>query len=138
MMAAPQRVKTMTKADVHERATVARSYLDTAAQRLADALPVGPSAHATVAAGNAVHAGIAASDAICGQVLGHCYNGPDHSQATTILKGVKDGTRLAAELARLLSQKTAADYGGYLTAAVATDMVARARRLVEAMATYGV
>jgi hypothetical protein len=46
----------MTKADVRERAAVARSYLDTAARRLDDAPPMGPSAQATVAAGNAVHA----------------------------------------------------------------------------------
>lgn len=137
-MASPQRLKTMTKADVRERATVARSYLRAAEQQLHEAPPDTASAQATVAAGNAVSAGIAASDATCGQVLGHCFNGQDHNAAVALLNGVQSGARLTNELARLLSQKTAAHYGGYLTARVASDMVSRAQRLVAAMSAYGI
>jgi len=53
-----------------------------------------------VAAGNAVLAGIAASDAICCVRLGCRHRGEDHRGATELLKtATVDGDRLAVTLA---------------------------------------
>jgi hypothetical protein len=65
-----------------------------------------------VAAGLAVLAGIAASDAICCVRLGLMHRGPDHRGAIEILGcAVPDGKALASCLARLLDVKDAAHYG---------------------------
>jgi len=66
----------------------------------------------SVAAGDAVLAGIAASDAICCARLGCCHRGEDHRGATALLKtATLDGDRLARVLARLLDIKDEAHYG---------------------------
>lgn len=58
-----------------------------------------------------VHAGIAASDAICGYALGEHVQGDDHSAAVTHLSKVRpDGRELAESLRTLLSMKTRAGY----------------------------
>jgi len=65
-----------------------------------------------VAAGVAVLAGIAASDAICGIRLGRVHCGEDHRGAVDLLRtATPDGAKLATVLGRLLSVKDAAHYG---------------------------
>ncbi len=65
-----------------------------------------------VAAGLAVLAGIAASDAICGIRLGYLHRGEDHHGAEDLLRtATPDGDKLATVLGRLLSVKDAAHYG---------------------------
>lgn len=56
-----------------------------------------------------VHAGIAASDAICLAALGQHAQGHDHKDAVMLLKSV-DGVS-AKHLGNLLSMKTRAGYG---------------------------
>lgn len=58
-----------------------------------------------------VHAGIAASDAICGAALGQHVRGDDHSAAVAQLSKVRpNGRDLAESLRTLLSMKTRAGY----------------------------
>jgi len=66
----------------------------------------------TVAAGNAVLAGVAASDAICCVRLGRRHRGADHRRAGELLRtATPDGKGLATTLARLLDLKDEAHYG---------------------------
>jgi hypothetical protein len=59
-----------------------------------------------------VHAGIAASDAICCEALGHYVQGDDHNQAIAELSKVKpDGNELGGDLRALLQMKSRAGYG---------------------------
>ena len=84
-------VKT-TAAELRQRAGTAREHLQVALERLA--LVDGkadPSAEAQVAASNAISAGIAATDAICGAVLGERANDQDHRAAVELLATVKPG-----------------------------------------------
>lgn len=65
-----------------------------------------------VAAGLAVLAGIAASDAICCVRLGCLHRGDDHRGAADLLRSATpDGAELAKTLLRLLDLKDAAHYG---------------------------
>lgn len=132
-------VKT-TPADVRQRAGTAREHLQVALERLAlvDGKP-DPSAAAQVAASNAINAGIAATDAICGALLGERSNDPDHRTAVELLATVKpDGSTLAGKLRRLLKDKSLLQYGGYCTSAVARTAVRDAQALVNAMGNYGI
>ncbi|MGH3275279.1 MAG: hypothetical protein ACRDNZ_13280 [Streptosporangiaceae bacterium] len=90
------------------------------------------SEYRNVAAGVAILAGIAASDAICGMRLGHLHRGDDHRGAIDLIRGAtKDGAKLAAQLQRLLSLKDAAHYGMVLISARnATDAMKWAAFLV--------
>ena len=132
-------VKT-TPADLRQRAGTAREHLQVALERLAyvDRKP-GPSAEAQVAASNAISAGIAATDAICGAVLGERANNQDHRAAVELLATVKpDGSTLAGRLRRLLKDKSLLQYGGYCTSAVARTAVRDAQALVAAMGNFGI
>ena len=60
---------------------------------------------------NYVHAGIAASDAICCFELKAHSRGDDHRQAIAQLKKVKGGEELSKALATLLTLKTKSAYG---------------------------
>ena len=81
-----------TSAEVRQRAGAAREHLQVALERVeygdgtAD-----PSAAAQVAASNAISAGIAATDAICGAVLGERANDQDHRSAVELLSTVEPG-----------------------------------------------
>jgi hypothetical protein len=79
------------------------------------------------AAGNAVHAGIAAADAIAACRAGAVWKG-EHSQAAGYLEtvGGADGRKASAQLRRLLPLKTRAEYDP----APVTD--SEARRAVQA------
>jgi hypothetical protein len=77
----------------------------------------------------AVHAGIAASDAICCSALGRHSQGDDHQDAVKLLGGVRpDGKVLGKALAALLAIKTKA---GYSHRPVNTGDRGRAQRQAE-------
>lgn len=86
-----------------------------------------------VAAGLAVLAGVAASDAICACRLGRIHRGDDHRGASELLRqATPDGDRLAATFLRLIDVKAAAHYGVMVVAGSrARDTVGWSRRLVE-------
>jgi hypothetical protein len=88
---------------------------------------------ATVATGNAVLAGIAAADAICGHASGERYRGPDHRAAADHLERVTGDQALGRVLRELVDLKDAGHYGvGNLTRANATKALRRAHRLLDA------
>ncbi|WP_284293067.1 hypothetical protein [Luteimicrobium album] len=121
----------MSAADVRGRARSAREFLQVAQERV-EIAPDGPSEIAQVAAANAVHAAIAAADAICGRSLGYHASGSDHREAVGLLRSVPGaGARLAPKLARLLSDKTEFTYGGFCTRAEAQRATKDAGALVE-------
>lgn len=65
-----------------------------------------------VAAGLAVLAGIAGSDAICARRLGKIYRGDDHRGAAALLKeATPDGKKLSSTFLRLIDIKDEAHYG---------------------------
>lgn len=132
----PPRTTRMTAAEVRERAGVARQHLRVSDDQLATCTE-GPSEAASVAASNAISAAIAAADAICGSVLGERSRSADHREATALLSKVTGGAELSRRLARLLAQKTQTQYDGYVTAKVARETTASARRLVEALTRDG-
>ncbi|MDA8301357.1 MAG: hypothetical protein M0005_07390 [Actinomycetota bacterium] len=93
-----------------------------------------------VAAGLAVLAGIAASDAIRCVRLGRYHRGDDHRRAAELLQtATPDGRELAVRLERLLGLKDTAYYGATLVTypnanfAVrwATQLVSRAQEELE-------
>ncbi|WP_432505161.1 hypothetical protein [Kineococcus arenarius] len=136
-MPRPLRTRPMNRNDCRQRAATAREHLAVARKRseVADTQP-GPSEMAQVAASNAVLAGTAAADALCGAVLGECSHEQDHRTATSLLRRVEGADGLAAKLQRLLADKSALQYGGYCTDAVARTSVAQAHALVEALGAH--
>jgi len=120
-------------AEGRNRAKVARMYLDVA--ELAGAEP-GDEAR-NVAAGNAVLAGIAASDAICCVRLGKRHRGQDHHGAVAVLRAVRpDGPKLAADLAAVLAVKDPSHYGEKFVGDAKLKATMRAAaRLVDAAET---
>jgi hypothetical protein len=77
-----------------------------------------------------VHAGIAASDALCCEQLGRHPQGQDHREAIELLATVDRG--LAGDLRTLLDMKTKAGYSPTTMPATKYTRAARAaRRLVE-------
>lgn len=96
-----------------DRLASAESYIE-AAEVIAesDVIDAGPTRfkNNTIIT-NYIHAGIAASDAICCFELKAHSKGDDHRQATTQLNKVKDGAPLSKALGDLLSLKTKAGYG---------------------------
>lgn len=81
-----------------------------------------------------VHAGIAASDAICCKALGHHAQGDDHEQAVAELSKVRpDGRTLGKDLSALLQMKTRAEYAAPpVTAEQRRRAWRRAEHLVDA------
>ena len=129
-----------TSAEVRQRAGAAREHLQVALERVeyADGT-ADPSATAQVAASNAISAGIAATDAICGAVLGERANDQDHRSAVELLSTVEPGgSALASRLRRLLKDKSLLQYGGFCTPAVARTAVRDAQALVDALRRYGI
>ncbi|MBU1494639.1 MAG: DNA-binding protein [Actinobacteria bacterium] len=119
--------------DARKRITAARKFLEVAELYLNDSDLEGR----RVAVSNAVHAGIAASDAICCAVLGEHAVGDDHQAAAKLLASVgRQATEPARALGALLRVKSKAQYQtstiGKPDAAAA---VRRAAALVEAAET---
>ncbi len=125
------RTRNTTAKDNRERAATAREHYQVAQERLQIA-PDGNSSEAQVAATAAVHAVIAAADAICGHALGHRSAEPDHRAAGKLLEATgPDGKKLAAKFVRLASDKTALTYGGWCTRAEAARAVKDAAAFVD-------
>ena len=89
------------------------------------------SGHADVIATNAIHAAIAAADAICCLALRHRSAGGNHRMAVELLGGVD--ASLAATLGRLLNRKQQAAYEARdVSANDATTCIRQATTVVEA------
>jgi HEPN domain-containing protein len=110
----------------------ARSYLNKSREFLRaaeDSLELG---NRVAAAGNAVHAGIAAADAITAARATVVWKG-EHSQSPAHLErvGGDDGRKAAAQLRRLLPLKNRAEYDpDPISAAEAKAAVTAAARMV--------
>jgi hypothetical protein len=116
--------------DARTRSRIARTYLNLAETASATREPEARNA----AAGNAVLAAIAASDALCCRRLGRRSRAQDHSVAATLLaKITMDGAKLARDLTSVLAVKDTAHYGTtFLTEAKLKAALRSATRLVEA------
>jgi hypothetical protein len=125
------RQPTCGPAEARARAAVARRYLEVAELTAdEDDAP----AWRNVAVGNAVLAGIAASDALCCARLGRRSRDADHRAAVDLLTEVDQ--RLGRDLDRLLQVKDIAHYGTTLISdAKVRSCLRAARHLVEAAET---
>lgn len=95
------------RAGARARLKEARIYLSAA-----ELLDSGGPAESKVAGSNAILAGIAAADAICGLVLGERSASDDHAEAIGLLKrATHPSTKAATSLTRLLTRKTPVQYG---------------------------
>ncbi len=122
------RYQAMTPVDVKNRATEARTFLDLARLAIDDAR----NGYSNASASNAVLAGIAASDAICGHALQRAPQGQDHAEAVTMLKTVSWGA--AKHLKALVDAKSTARYGSsFITATRAKGLLNHAERLCDEM-----
>ena len=117
-------------ADAVRKSRLARAYLDLAEQASRD----DSDESRNVAAGNAVLAAIAASDALTCKHLGRHSRGQAHHDATGMLRTVRPGgVQLARDLGTALAVKDPAHYGSVLLSASALKATLRAAtRLVEA------
>jgi hypothetical protein len=125
------RTASCTPAEAKRRAAIASAYLEAAECILKERSGV-KEENLPVAAGNAVLAGIAASDAICPKRLRKVHRGDDHRGAIDLLRtAVPDGKLLATKLGRLLDVKDEAHYGIlFVSARKASEAVRSARTLV--------
>lgn len=111
------------------RLRAARAYLEAARLALAD----DREEFASVAAGNAVLAGIAAADALCCKGLGSRARSQDHRQAAELVKTASTkGPRHKTLLLRLLDLKDESHYGFLnISAGAASRAVKSAGELVD-------
>jgi len=119
------KTRSATSADANAYLAKAREFLRAAV----DSRALG---NHVAAAGNAVHAGIAAADAIATVRVGAVWIG-EHSQAAGHVEGAggSDGRQAAAQLRRLLPLKTRAEYDPRpVTAGEAAAAVKAAERIV--------
>ena len=109
----------------------ARSYLDKAQEFLRAAQHSLELSNHTAAVGNAVHAGIAAGDALSAARTRTVWRG-EHAQAAGHLEAAGDeGGQAARQLRRLLPMKTRAEYDpAPMRAADARTAVQAAERMV--------
>src|SRR5215475_6506606 len=104
-----QRTASCSVADAQSRLRTARAYLEVAGLVLDERER---NEYLNVAAGLAVLAGIAASDAICCARLRSVHRGKNHRDAADLLRqATPDGPELARTLLRLLDLKDEAHYG---------------------------
>ncbi|MGA2876084.1 MAG: hypothetical protein ABSE82_11175 [Nitrososphaerales archaeon] len=120
--------------EARQRLRSAHAYLEAAELILAD----NREEFASVAAGNAILAGIAASDSICCKGIKKCFRGENHRQAAILLEmASKDGTRNKKVLVRLLDLKDAAHYGfGEFSRSDARKAFKLARELVDSATEF--
>jgi hypothetical protein len=119
-----------------EQRTHARSFLKKAEEYLASAEANLAAERYTVAAGDAIHAGICAKDAIVTELTGTTAKGKDHALAAKELKQAlgqrPDAPNAEKAMRELVSSKAAVEYGVTLISAVKAEaLVRRARSLVE-------
>jgi len=118
----------MDAAAVHVRLRDAQARLVSAELQLSGASPHEWKHAAEIA----VSAGIAASDAMCGHVLGYKVTSESHRDAIEALR-VASSAATAKHLDTLLAAKSAQSYGDRLpTHADASRLVLHARRLLDA------
>ncbi len=129
-MPKPARTSPCRPDEAKARLRAAQAYLEVAGIVLQER---GRDEYLNVAAGLAILAGIAASDAICGLRLGRIHRGDDHRGAQDLLQeATPDGPKLATNLGRLLSLKDAAHYGVLVVASRrASEALRWAAHLVE-------
>ena len=128
------RTRAMTRAEVQVRAQHAHSFIQAAdlVDQLGEEAGI-PQIGNTIAS-LAVLAGIAASDAMCGAILGTRAAGEGHSEAVDLLRSTEPGKRLAAHLRRLIDAKTEVQYSAaVLTRSRASDLMKAAQRLIAGM-----
>jgi hypothetical protein len=120
-------------AEATRKARLARAYLDLAEQTAEQ----DSDETRNVAAGNAVLAAIAASDALTCLRLGRHSRGQAHQEATALLRTIRpDGPRLAKDLTTAVGVKDAAHYGSvFISAATLKTTLRAAGRLVDAAET---
>jgi HEPN domain-containing protein len=121
---------------VSEHMNHARNFLKKAQEYLAAAEDSLAAERHTPAAGDAIHAGINAQDAIVTALTGTTSKGKNHSVAARDLKQAlgqrPDAATAERALRELISAKTDVEYGvALVTAAKAEPLVRRARTLVE-------
>jgi HEPN domain-containing protein len=114
----------------------ARNFLRKAQEYLAAAEDSLAAERHTPAAGDAIHAGISAKDAIVTALTGTTGQGKNHAAAAGELKQAlgqrPDATAAERALRELISAKSEVEYGvALVTAAKAEPLVRRARTLVE-------
>jgi hypothetical protein len=128
-MAKPTRRAAASREQARVRLRAAQAYIEVAEVVLDDKRLAFPG----VAAGLAVLAGIAASDAICARRLGEIHRGEDHRAAAGLLEqATPDGKALAAKLRRLIDVKDQAHYGLVVVAPrTARDAVRWSQHLVD-------
>jgi hypothetical protein len=98
------RLRPVTLREAQQFAGKAEEYLQTAIDALDED-------RFNAATGNAVHAGINASDAILGARTGQRAGGEDHKQAIPLLAALPvDGRQAANALGRLVPLKSKAEY----------------------------
>lgn len=119
-----------------EQRNHARSFLRKAAEYLASAEANLAAERNTVAAGDAIHAGICAKDAIATELTGKTAKGKDHALAARELREAlgrrPDAAGAEKALRELVSSKADVEYGvSLIPAPKAEALVRRARTLVE-------
>jgi hypothetical protein len=119
-----------------ERLNHAKAFLSKAQEYLASAEDNLVAERFTAAAGDAIHAGISAKDAIVTALTGATRKGKDHTAAAnelgTALGGRADAAAAEKALRELLGAKAGVEYGTVLLSATKAEaLVRRARRLVE-------
>ncbi len=119
-----------------EQLNHAKAFLRKAEEYLASAEDNLAAARYTPAAGDSIHAGISAKDAIVTALTGATRKGTDHSKAAkelrTALGKRPDAAAAERALRELLGAKGDVEYGTtLLTAAKAEPLVRRARLLIE-------
>jgi hypothetical protein len=125
-----QRTASCTPAQAKQRAAIPLAYLEAAESILRERSEV-KAENLSVAAGTAVLAGIAASDAICGQRLRKIHRGDDHRGAIDLLRSaVPDGKQLSTKLGRLLDVKDEAHYGILFVSARKASGAVKAARVL--------
>ena len=113
--------------EAETRLRVATAYLDTAELAATEDTPEARN----VAAGNAVLAAIAASDAICCARLGRRHRGADHAGAARLLRSVTpSGADLATRLSAVLAVKAPAHYGDKFVSPTSLAKALRGTRLL--------
>ena len=129
---APKKTKhrAMSASDVKIRMRAASKFLESAEMFIEEA----DAASWQVAGSNAVSAGIAASDAICGHILGYCAQSDNHTDALDILADATlPDNQPRKHLTALLSDKSGYQYGTEsVQHRAARALVTHAQRLVEA------
>jgi len=124
------RTQSCTKVQAKTRLGHARAYLDVAEMVAEDD---SDQSLRGVAAGLAVLAGIAASDAACCHALGHRSRSDNHRDAVALLKSIgSDAVNAANALGRLIDLKDKAHYGfSDVSTADRKKALTAARRVVD-------